>query len=78
MDETAFRRGQRYITVFLDMQCQQETMIFDVPGHGKADITAFSAFQAEHGGAQDNVVEVGSDMSQAFLIGVTENPYLLT
>jgi transposase len=73
VDETASRRGQRYVTVFLDMQRQQEPVLFAVPGHGKATITAFSAFLAEHGGDPDNVVEVVFDMSQVFLSGVAEN-----
>ncbi|WP_236645462.1 transposase [Aidingimonas lacisalsi] len=61
------------ITVFLDMQRKHEPVIFAVPGHGKAAITAFSAFLAAHGGDPDNVVEVVCDMSQAFLSGVAEN-----
>ncbi|WP_240036582.1 ISL3 family transposase, partial [Halomonas urmiana] len=73
VDETASRRGQRYVTVFLDMQRQQEPVIFAVPGHGKAAIEAFSGFLAEHGGDSDNVVEVVCDMSQAFLSGVAEH-----
>lgn len=73
LDETASRRGQRYVTVFLDMQRPQESVIFAVPGHGKAAIEAFGAFLAEHGGAPNNVVEVVCDMSQAFLSGVAEH-----
>lgn len=73
VDETASRRGQRYVTVFLDMQRKQEPVIFAVPGHGKDAIMAFSAFLAAHGGDPDNVVEVVCDMSQAFLGGVAEN-----
>ncbi|MCG6658047.1 ISL3 family transposase [Halomonas campisalis] len=73
VDETASRRGHRYVTVFLDMQRQQEPVLFAVPGHGKDAIKAFSAFLAEHGGDPDNVVEVVCDMSQAFLSGVAEN-----
>src|SRR5690554_6610087 len=46
VDETASRRGQRYVTVFLDMQRKQEPVIFAVPGHGKDTIKAFSAFLA--------------------------------
>ncbi|WP_460541410.1 helix-turn-helix domain-containing protein, partial [Halomonas garicola] len=72
VDETASRRGQRYVTVFLDMQRKQEPVIFAVPGHGKDAIKAFSAFLAAHGGDPDNVVEVVCDMSQAFLSGVAE------
>lgn len=33
VDETASRRGHRYVTVFLDMQRKQEPVIFAVPGH---------------------------------------------
>jgi len=73
LDETASRRGQRYVTVFLDMQRKQAPVIFAVPGHGKAAIEAFSPFLAEHGGDPDNIVEVVCDMPQAFLSGVTEN-----
>src|SRR5690554_1619979 len=50
VDETASRRGQRYVTVFLDMQRKQEPVIFAIPGHGKDTIKAFSAFLAAHGG----------------------------
>ncbi|MGE4533104.1 ISL3 family transposase [Halomonas sp.] len=73
VDETASRRGQRYVTVFLDMRRKQEPVIFAVPGHGKDAIKAFSAFLAAHGGDPDNVVEVVCDMSQAFLGGVAEH-----
>ena len=72
VDETASRRGHRYVTVFLDMQRKQEPVIFAVPGCGKDTIKAFSAFLAAHGGDTDNVVEVVCDMSPAFLSGVTE------
>lgn len=73
VDETASRRGHRYVTVFLDMQRKQEPVIFAVPGHGKDAIKAFGAFLAAHGGDTDNVVEVVCDMSQAFLSGVAEH-----
>jgi transposase len=70
VDETASRQSLRYVTVFLDMQRQQEPVIFAVPGRGKDAIEPFSAFLAAHGGNRDNVVEVVCDMSQAFLSGV--------
>lgn len=73
VDETASRRGQRYVTVFLDMQRKQNPVIFAVPGHGKDAIKAFSAFLATHGGDPDNVIEVVCDMSQAFLSGIAEH-----
>ncbi|WP_024952753.1 ISL3 family transposase [Cobetia crustatorum] len=73
VDETASRRGQRYVTVFLDMQRQQEPVIFAVQGRGKETIKAFSAFLEAHGGAPGNVVEVVCDMSPAFLNGTAEH-----
>ncbi len=73
VDETASRRGHRYVTVFLDMQRKREPVIFAVPGCGKDAIQAFSAFLAAHGGDPNNVVEVVCDMSPAFLSGVTEH-----
>ena len=73
VDETASRRGHRYVTVFVDMQRKQEPVVFAVPGHGKDAIKAFSAFLAEHGGHRDNIVEVVCDMSPAFLSGIAKH-----
>lgn len=73
LDETASRRGKRYVTVFLDMQRPQEPVICAVPGHGKAAIEAFRGFLAEHDGGPDHVVEVVCDISRPFLSGVAEH-----
>lgn len=73
VDETVSRRGHRYVTVFLDVQRKQDSVLFAAPGHGKDVIKAFSAFLAAHGGDPDNVIEMVCDMSQAFLSGVAEN-----
>lgn len=73
VDETASRRGHRYVTVFLDMQRKQEPVLFAVPCCGKDTIKAFSTFLEAHCDEPDNVVEVVCDMSPAFLSGVAEN-----
>ena len=73
VDETASRRGHRYVTVFVDMQRKQEPVVFAVPGHGKDAIRAFSTFLAKHGGHRDNIVEVVCDMSPAFLSGIAKH-----
>ncbi|CAO1661854.1 Transposase family protein [Halomonas sp. NYA30] len=44
LDETASRRGHRYVTVFLyiyRIQRKQEPVIFAIPGHGKDIIKEF-------------------------------------
>jgi len=46
VDETAYRRGYRYVTVFRDMQRKQEPVVFAIPGCGKYAIKAFSTFLA--------------------------------
>lgn len=33
VDETASRRGHRYVTAFVDMQRKQEPVVCAVPGH---------------------------------------------
>jgi hypothetical protein len=50
LDETAAKRGHRYVTVFLDMQRKTKPLPFAVPGRGKATVEAFSAFLAAHQG----------------------------
>ena len=70
LDETAAKRGHRYVTVFLDMQRKTEPVLFAVPGRGKATVEAFSDFLAAHQGDPGNVLEVVCDMSPAFLKGV--------
>ncbi|SHM00381.1 ISL3 family transposase [Vreelandella subglaciescola] len=73
LDETAAKRGHRYVTVFLDMQRKTEPVVFAVPGRGKATVEAFSEFLAAHQGDPQTVQEVVCDMSPAFLKGVEEH-----
>src|SRR5690606_31612929 len=58
LDEAASRRGQRYVTVFLDMQRKHEPVIFAVNGHGKGAVQAFGKFLSQQSGRPENVVEV--------------------
>ena len=73
LDETAAKRGQNYITVFIDMQRQREPVLFAVPGKGKDTIKAFAAFMKSHQGEPERVLEVVCDMSGAFLSGIAEH-----
>jgi transposase len=70
IDETASRRGHRYVTNFVDLDTHR--VIFSVPGKGSATIKSFKIDFCSHGGDPDNITDVSIDMSAAFIKGVTE------
>ncbi|MFP4243867.1 MAG: ISL3 family transposase [Ectothiorhodospira sp.] len=70
LDETASKRGQNYVTVFIDMERSDKPVLFVTPGHGKETLEAFSCFMKAHNGAPERVLEVVCDMSGAFLKAV--------
>lgn len=64
LDETASKRGQNYVTVFIDMERSDKPVLFVTPGHGKETLEAFSCcFMKAHNGAPERVLEVVCDMS---------------
>lgn len=70
LDETAAKRGQTYVTVFIDLDRKDKPVVFVTPGRGKETVAQFEAFLAEHGGVPSRIVEVVCDMSGAFLAAV--------
>ena len=70
LDETKSRKGHRYVTVFIDLDRKDKPVVFAVPGKGKDTLKAFKQHLLAHGGTAENVVEVVSDMSGAFIAGV--------
>jgi transposase len=70
LDETAAKRGQTYVTVFLDLDRKDKPVVFVTPGRGKETVAQFEAFLAQHGGARSRIAEVVCDMSGAFLAAV--------
>ena len=70
LDETAAKRGQTYVTVFIDLDRKDKPVVFVTPGRGKDTVARFKAFLAEHGGAPGRIAEVVCDMSGAFLAAV--------
>lgn len=70
LDETKARKGYRYVTVFIDLDRKERPVVFAVPGKGKATLKAFKEHLIARGGRAENVVEVVSDMSGAFIAGV--------
>lgn len=70
LDETKSRRYHKYITVFIDLDRKDRPVVFATPGKGKETVRAFAEFLKDHGGAPENVIEVVSDMSGAFVSSV--------
>jgi len=70
LDETKSRKGHRYITVFIDLDRDARPVVFATPGKGKKTLKEFKKFLSEHQGKAENVVEVVSDMSGAFISGI--------
>lgn len=71
VDETASRRGQRYVSLFVDLE--QRKVLFATPGKDASTVAAFASDLKAHGGDPDAVTDVSADMSKAFFNGVTTN-----
>jgi len=70
LDETKSRRGHRYVTVFIDLDRTDRPVVFAVAGKGRQTLDAFKKHLAAHGGKAEQVMEIVSDMSAAFIAGV--------
>jgi len=72
MDETSARRGQDYVSIFMDLR--QRRVMFATEGRDAATVGAFAADLEAHGGeAKTQIQRVCCDMSPAFIKGVTEH-----
>jgi transposase len=71
IDETAARRGQDYVTLFVDID--QARVVFATEGNDAATIATFADDLAAHGGDPDAISQVCIDMSPAFIKGIAEN-----
>jgi transposase len=70
VDETSFKRGQDYVTVFADLD--RAAAVFVTPGRDAATYERFVGDLEAHGGAAGQITEVCQDMSEAFLTGALE------
>jgi transposase len=68
IDETASRRGQNYITLFMDMAAR--SLLFATEGRDASTVAAFKADLLAHGGKAENIEEAYMDMHQAFIKGI--------
>lgn len=72
MDETSARRGQDYVSVFMDLA--ERRVLFATEGRDADTVKQFAADLAAHGGApRTQLDQVCCDMSPAFIKGVREH-----
>ncbi len=71
LDDTSFRRGQSYVTLFADLD--RRRCVFATPGRDAATVERFAQDLRAHGGHPDQVTEVCQDMSEPYLLGVLEH-----
>ena len=71
VDETSFRKGHDYVTLFIDAE---KRAVVDVEqGRDGGTVDRFTTVLAEKGGASDNIVSVTSDMSRSFIPAIDRN-----
>ena len=68
VDETASRRGQNYVSIFVDLE--QRKVLFATPGKDSSTVAAFAKDLKAHGGDPMAVTEVSADMSKDFSKGI--------
>ncbi len=71
VDETSFRRGQDYVSVFADLD--EGRAIFATEGRKAAVFARFAEDLEAHGGSAGQITEVCQDMSEAYLAGALEH-----
>ena len=70
-DETSSRRGHNYITIAVDLE--SSTVIFATEGKDHTTVDQFVPDFINHSGNPENITDVCSDLSKAYIKGVREN-----
>jgi transposase len=70
VDETSAKRGQDYVSLFVDLDAPKPRVIFATEGRDHTTVERFAADLAAHGGDPARVRDVSADMSPAFEKGV--------
>jgi transposase len=70
VDETSARKGQDYISIFADLDAGR--VVFATEGRSAQTVACFAADVAEHGGDPAKVSDTSSDMSTAFISGISQ------
>ena len=70
VDETSAKRGQDYVSLFVDLDAPKPRVIFATEGRDHTTVERFAADLAAHGGDPTRVRDVSADLSPAFEKGV--------
>lgn len=68
VDETSSKRGHNYVSLFVDIEGPK--VLFVTEGKDASTVERFKQDLIEHNGSPENIKEVCSDMSPAFISGV--------
>jgi hypothetical protein len=68
LDETAARRGHRYISLFHDLE--ERRLLFACEGRKAEVVDAFCEDLEAHGGCAENISDICIDMSASFASGI--------
>lgn len=71
LDETSFRRGQDYVSVFADLD--RRCVVYAIEGRDAPVVAGFAAELRAHNGRPAQVAEACIDMSAAYREGVAEH-----
>ncbi len=70
VDETSAKRGQDYVSLFVDLDAPNPRVLFATEGRDHSTVARFAADLVAHGGDPVKVRDVSADMSPAFAKGV--------
>lgn len=70
IDEKSYRRGHRYVTFVMDLELRR--LLFGTVGRDGDTLAAFVEDLKTHGGQAEQIQDVCSDLSPAFIKGIRE------
>jgi transposase len=71
IDETAAKRGQDYVTLFVDIDARK--VVYVTEGNDAATVARFAEHVDDHNSDASRIKQICIDMSSAYIKGVTEN-----
>ena len=71
MDETSAAKGQDYVSIFADLDARR--VVFATEDRCADTVARFAADLVEHGGDPEKVTDTSSDMSTAFISGISQH-----